>query len=56
MMKFAFLYCFLTGICALGNSSNAIPVDGDCKNATHNCEYTLKCDGPLKDVGNADNI
>ena len=35
---------------------NPVGMDGDCKNSTKNCEYTLKCDGPLKEVGNPDNV
>ena len=37
------MYTFLLSL----TSAIGIGRDSDCHNATKNCEYTLKCDGPL---------
>ena len=36
-------------------ASTPIGRDLDCKNETHNCEYTMKCDGPMEEIGNPSN-
>ena len=39
-----------------GANADGIAADADCKNDRTNCEYNLKCNGPMVDIKEMTNV